>query len=197
MNHATVPVTENLDFHVATAFHESFKVNARIAERSSRFGSGKLHGRRDVLQAIDSLHAAATTAADRFDKQRRADFPSESHGFAHVFDGAAGSGRHAGRLSFGARAQLVADSLDLGCRWADENYSLLLAEAGENRALGKKSVTRVYGIGLHTQRGLDDGVLSQITVRRPGRANAQGAVSESSREGIQIGLGRSEHGLNA
>jgi hypothetical protein len=197
MNHATVPVTENLDFHVATVFHESLKVYARIAECGSRFGPGELHGRRDVLQAINSLHAATTASAYCLDQQRRPNFPSKGHGLAHVFDGTARSGWHAGSFSFGARAELIANSLDLGRCWADENHSFLLAQPGENRALGKKSIAWMYGIRLHAERRLDDGVLPEVAIRRPGRADAQGAVREPSREGIQIRLGCSEHGFNS
>src|ERR1700689_1702906 len=99
-----------------------------------------------MAEGVHSLHASTPAAANCFDQQRHADFSSERDGVANGCDGATGRVRHACGLSFCSRAQLIAHCLDLSRCWADENYTFLLAEPGEDGALGKKSITGVNSV---------------------------------------------------
>ena len=136
MNDTAFPVAKNLNLHMAAARDEAFKVNSSIAKCGTRFGGGHIHRRGQILQTINSFHAAAASTADGFDQQRRPDFSSERHGLAHGFYSAAGRSGYAGKLGFGAGAQFIADGLDLGRAVGPMNItpscSQILARAGRS-----------------------------------------------------------------
>ena len=149
MNHTAFSVAENLDFHVTATRDKALEINPRIAKGRARFRCGHVHRRRQILEPIDALHAATTAAPDGFDQQRRTNLAAQHHRLIHIFYCTTGSSGDACSLGLRASAQFVADRLNLGRRWADENHAFFFADSRERRSLRKEAVAGMNGVRLH------------------------------------------------
>src|SRR5690606_13953714 len=73
VNHATLPVAEQLDLDVARVRDVAFEIDAGIAKGRSGFGAGHVHHGFEIGEVLDQLHATAASASDRLDEERGAD----------------------------------------------------------------------------------------------------------------------------
>ena len=90
--------------------------------------------------------------------------------------------RHAGLLRLGARAQLVADGLDLRRGRADEDESVLFAQARECGALGEKTVAGMDRVAAGAERRLHQGLGPEITGRWVRGPDAHDARRQARRQ---------------
>ncbi len=147
MHDIALAVAQHLDLHVPAAGHEPLQIDPRVAEGRTGLGRGQLHGRGQVLQPIDPLHAAPAAPAHRLDQQGRADVAGQRHGVVEGVHRTAWGGRHARGLSLRPRAELVAHRFDLGRGGADEDHAFRLAELREGRAFRQEAVAGMDGVG--------------------------------------------------
>ena len=129
--------------------------------------------RRQVLQVVDALHAAPAAAAHGLDQQRRADALGQRLRLLERVHRAAGHDRHIRGLGLGARAQLVADRLDLRRGRADEHDAVLFAAAARTaRARRGSRSPDAWHRSRCRQRRLHDGLDLQVGIGRPPRTDA-------------------------
>ena len=144
-------------------------------------------------------HAASAAARDRFDHHRIADFLRDLERFLFVstMPSLPGRDRHAGSCAPCARGILVAHRAHRAGRRPDELDVAALADFGEMRVLGQKSVAGMNRIDIAHFGGAHDAIDLQITFRARRRADADRFVRQLHVERIDIRFRIDREGANA
>src|SRR5258707_14440353 len=95
------------------------------------------------------------------------------------------------------RLYFVAHGDHGGRRWADEGDSTIRAHFGEAGVFGEEAIPRVDCFAVRQQRRADEVGDIEVTLAALRRANADALVRQAHGEGITIGLGVRNDGLDA
>ncbi len=166
-------VAQQLDLDVARRPDLALEEDRAVAEGGRRLGRPGGQRGRQFGRRRHPAHPASATAGRRLDQQREADplrlREDRRQGVGSVdrdridrprdaLD-ADGSGEP-------ARLDLVAQCLDDGRRWSDEDEARLLDGTGERRPLGQEPVARMDRLGPGRPGRLDDRVDPEVALGR-------------------------------
>ena len=149
---------------------------------------------RELVLAVDALHAAAAAAGGRLHEHGPAELTGELARGREVVDLRTGDDREPCRDGVPAGLQLVSERVELRRRRPHEHDSRGIAGEGELAVLGEEAVAGVDGVGTDDQCGLHDGVDAQV---REGRADADRAVGKAGGDRVEVDLGGGQHRLDA
>ena len=185
-------VGEHLDFHVARAQDELFKVHVVVGEGSLGF---RLSGEEllfEVGRVVHLAHALAAAAGRCLDEHRVAHGLSEGARLFHGIDRAVGTGNsgHAAALHGVAGLALVAHLLDAFGRRANPHEVVVGAGAGEVGVFGKEAVARVDGLGAGVLGGGDNVGHHQVALVGGRGSDADGfvGIAHGQRVGVFGGV---------
>ncbi len=170
---------------------EPFQEEGVVAEGAGRDPAGGGQGGRQLLGALDDVHALAAAAGGGLDQQREAD-AGRGLDQLRVRHARLGDARDHGDAVAGdvvLGADLVAHDVEGFDAGADERDPGLLQGAGEVDVLAQEAVARVHGLGAGVAAGLDDGLDLQVALGRGGGADPHGDVGFAHVPGAGVGVG--------
>ncbi len=181
MDDAAVGVTQDLDFHMATARQVALQEHGVVAEPAERLAPGRGHRGLQVGGVRHQAHALAAAARGRLDHQREAD-PGRVGGILRR--------RQDGHPRVRSRRlgrQLVAHRLDGLRARADPHQARGGHRPGEAGVLGQEAVAGMDGVRSGGHRGGHHRLAVQIPARKP---NSHVGLGHERLIGVGIG----EHG---
>ena len=191
-------VGHDLKFDVVRVFDEFFDIDRAVAKSFFGFHAGSVKTLDEAHFVVGHAHSTSAATGDGFDHDWETD---AAHDFAGVFLGlddaiAPWGNGHTGLDGVGAGTIFVSHGPDGGGFGADEFNVTALADFGEVRIFGQKTVAGMDGIDIGNLGGTDDAIDFKITLGAGRGADADGFVGQLHVERIDVGLGIDRDGLH-
>ena len=184
---------------MAGCSNQLLQIERVVAEGGLGLGACRGGSHRQLLAAVDPLHAAPAAACHRLDQHRIADLVCRLGDRGGVLQRIGGARHHRqaelGRGLLGAN--LVAHQRDVCRARADEDEAVLLDDGREVRTLGEEAVTGVNGVGVGDLAGGDDRRDVEVALSGRRRADADRLIGEPGVHRLGVRRGVDGHGLDA
>jgi len=192
MDHVTVGIAQDLDFHVFGFFQIFFHEDRAVAKGLGGFTDRRMVFLEEVLFLTDDTHPPAAAAGRRLEDDRISRHLGVFNGFRVGGDGFFHPGNGGNLDGFGQQLglDLIPHLFHHFMGGSDEFNARFMALAHEDRIFRQKSITRMDGIHILFQSQGDDLVHIQVSLDRPCRPRDQiRLISLASEEGHFIFLG--------
>ena len=197
----SVPIAQQLHFHMAHRRDEFLEIDVSVAEGSA----GLLAGAHELLAELGRIahhaHTLSTAAEGRLDQHRVANLLGNGEGFAGIGHHALAAG-HAADVELargGDRIGLVAHQLHTARPRPDKIEAVPAAQQRKIRVLRKKADSRVNGIHLLLLGDADHAQAVEVAVRGRVSPQTHQAVlfaQQARRVAFHVRIGLHEHRLH-
>ncbi len=188
-------VGDHLRLDVARLVQVALDEALAAAERGDGLAGRRLEQLGDLLDGAGHLHAAATAAERRLDRDRHAVLLGEGDHLVGVLDRVGGAG-HQRRLRLGgdvARGDLVAEVADRLRAGPDPDQAGVDHGLSEVGVLRQEAVAGVDRVGAGLLGGLQQLAEVQVGLGRGLAAQREGLVGQLHVWGVGVGLGVHRH----
>ena len=191
-------VRHDLKLNVPGVQYQLFQVHLPVSEAGHRLSLGLLEPGLQLSGGIHLAHAPASASGGGLQQHGVAHLLRQRLGLTGVLHRAVRPGhhRHPGLLRQSPGGRLAAQLPDHVPGGSHILQPRLDAPVGKVRVFRQKAVAGMDGVAAGSQGGGEDGILIQVAVRRPSRADAQGTGGQLGVEGALIRLGPDGHRLH-